>query len=41
MSTHLTVSEVAVLLADDNDISLLGRVPGNLAATYHHLGIDK
>ena len=41
VSTHLTVSEVAVLLANDNDISLLGRVPGNLAATYHHLGIDK
>ena len=41
VSTHLTVSEVTVLLAYDNDISLLGRVPGNLAATYHHLGIDR
>ena len=41
VSTHLTVSEVAVLLADDNDISLLGRVPGNLAASYHHLWVDK
>ena len=37
--THLTVTEVTVLLANDNDISLLGRVPGNLAASYHHLWI--